>query len=34
MTSEVAVKSGPQFQILNEMAGLLREYYFGIEWDS
>jgi len=34
MTSEVEAKSGPQFQILSEMAGLLREHYFGIEWDS
>jgi hypothetical protein len=34
MTSEVEARSGHQFQILSEMAGLLQEYYFGIEWDS
>jgi len=27
-------KSGPRFQIITEMAGLFREYYFGIGWDS
>ena len=34
MTSEVEARKGHQCQILGEMAGLLQENYFGIEWDS
>ncbi len=34
MTSEVEARREHQFQILDEMAGLLQENYFGNEWDS
>jgi len=34
MTLEVEARREHQFQILDEMAGLLQENYFGNEWDS
>ncbi len=34
MTSEVEARREHQFQILDKMAGLLQENYFGNEWDS